>query len=231
MIAAMDGIHDLGGMHGFGRVEREPDEPVFHAPWEAVMLAIQRTTRGRLFTLDEFRHAIERIPPARYLASSYYERWCDGISRLMVEKGVLGPEEIESRAAFFARHRDVPATAALPGAPPAGPAMPRFEAETSFREPAVAPRFAVGQAVVTRRQHPTGHTRLPRYARGRRGVIVAHRGTHVFPDANAHGQGEQPRPLYTVRFDGRELWGDAAEPNQAVHLDLWEPYLEPADGP
>ncbi len=221
----MDGVHDLGGMHGFGPVVREPDEPPFHARWEASVVAMMRATRGEVYTIDEFRHAIERMDPAHYLGSSYYEHWLDGIARLMTEKGVVDPAELDAR------------TATLRGGPPENPS-PRAStstrpddgplSETSFREPTARPRFAVGAAVVTRNMHPTGHTRLPRYARGKRGVVTALRGFHVLPDANAHGQGEQPQHVYSVRFDARDLWGEDAEPNQHVYLDLWESYLATA---
>ena len=224
----MDGVHDEGGMHGFGPVEREADEPVFHAAWEAAVLAIIRSggTRG-LYNIDEFRHAIERMDPAHYLASGYYEHWLDGIARLLVEKGVVGAEELQARAEFFRARPEAPATAALAGPAPArAPANPDW-LQSVVRDLAVRPRFAPGDAVVTRHIHPAGHTRLPRYARGKRGVIHRLHGVHVFPDTNAHGLGEQPQPLYSVRFDGAELWGESAEPGQALHLDLWESYLLP----
>jgi len=225
----MDGIHDVGGMHGFGPVERESDEPVFHAPWEAAVVAIMRAagTRG-IYNIDEFRHGIERMDPAHYLASGYYEHWLDGITRVLLEKGVIGAEELGARTEFFGARPEAPAAAAL-----SGPPLPRAAAnadwlQSAVRDAAIAPRFAPGDAVVTRAFHPRGHTRLPRYARGKRGVIAAVHGVHVFPDTNAHGLGEQPQPLYSVRFEGRELWGESAEPNQLVHLDLWESYLSPA---
>jgi nitrile hydratase subunit beta len=226
--AATDGIHDLGGMHGFGPVEREENEPPFHARWEAAMVAIIRSGQAAgFYSIDEFRHSIERMDPAHYLGSSYFEHWLDGIARLLIEKGVVTAEEMEARTAFFRARPQAPLTAA-----PRKPATPgvirgRPEAETSFRDATRAPRFAEGAPVATRTMHPTGHTRLPRYARGKRGVIAAHRGVHVFPDAHAHGLGEQPQPVYSVRFDARELWGEVAEPNQHVYLDLWESYLLP----
>lgn len=220
----MDGVHDLGGMHGFGPVEREPNEPVFHGRWEAVMVAVQRAGRAAdLYTIDEFRHAIERMDPAHYLGSSYYEHWLDGIARLLAEKGVVTAEELEARMAALRAGPEAP-TASAPGTPAR---RRRSENETSFREPAAPPRFAAGAPVVTRNMHPPGHTRLPRYARGKRGVIAAHRGCHVFPDTNAHGLGERPQHVYGVRFDARDLWGEAAEPNQHVYIDLWESYLLP----
>jgi nitrile hydratase subunit beta len=229
----MNGIHDLGGMHGFGTVEREHDEPVFHADWERVMVAIQRDAGRRgVFNADEFRHGIERMAPAHYLASSYYEHWLDGITRLLLEKGVLNEQELEARTAFFAEHPAVPA--AVQAAVPAMP-RPRLPRAVMWSERAVSeqPRFAVGDAVLTRHDAPSGHTRLPRYARGKAGVIARLHGAHVFPDANAHGAGEQPQPLYSVRFDGRELWGAAAEPKQTVCIDLWQSYLtaQPAAPP
>ena len=226
----MNGIHDLGGMHGFGPVEREENEPVFHADWERVMVAIQRDTWTRgVFTLDEFRHGIERMAPARYLEATYYERWLEGITRLLLEKGVIAAEELHERETFFAEHSEAPATA--PIATPLPPTRPRLPREqiSSIRPQTALPRFALGDAVLTRHDAPPGHTRLPRYARGKRGVIARYHGVHVFPDTNAHGLGEQPQPLYSVRFAGEELWGANAEPGQVVYLDLWESYLEPAN--
>jgi nitrile hydratase len=224
----MDGVHDLGGMQGFGPVEREENEPAFHAAWEAAVLAIQHAGRSRgLFNIDEFRHGIERMAPAHYLRATYYEKWLDGITRLLVEKGVVGAEELAARGAFFERKPDAPAPAALAGMPPTrGVSNPRW-AQDFIRETGATPRFAPGDLVRTREMHPHGHTRLPRYARGKRGVIHRCHGIHVFPDTNAHGQGEQPQPLYSVRFDARELWGESAEPSQVVHIDLWESYLLP----
>jgi nitrile hydratase len=215
----MNGVHDLGGMHGFGPVEREPDEPPFHAPWEAAVVAIMRGTMGAgLYNIDEFRHGIERMDPAHYLRATYFERWLDGITRVLVEKGVVLPAELEARAAGVAAGPAAPVGSRPPGRGPS----------SSFREPAAPPRFAVGSPVVTRLVHPAGHTRLPRYARGKRGAVAALRGCHVFPDTHAHGLGEEPQHVYGVRFEGRELWGEAAEPNQHVYLDLWERYLQPA---
>jgi len=223
----MDGIHDLGGMHGFGPVEREENEPPFHAPWEAAVVAMMRASRaGGVFNIDEFRHSIERMAPAEYLRSTYYERWLDGITRLLVEKGVVSTAELAARTESFLAPPATASSTVRPASAPAGGGSP---ADLSFfREPSTPPRFAVGEAVVTRHVHRTGHTRLPRYARGKRGEIAAHRGGHVFPDTNAHGRGEQPQHVYGVRFDARELWGEAAEPNAHVYLDLWESYLLPA---
>jgi nitrile hydratase subunit beta len=220
----MDGIHDLGGMHGFGKVEREENEPPFHAGWEAIVVAMFLEIWGRgLINIDEFRHAIERMDPAEYLTSSTWERWLDATVRLLTEKGIIERADIEARTVISKGHPDAP--------PPASPSsekvtLPKNPAPvTSFRESKSSPRFTVGDSVLTKIDHRVGHTRLPRYARGRRGVVAAQRGVHVFPDTNAHGLGEQPEHLYSVRFTAAELWGPAAEPNQVVHIDLWESYL------
>ncbi|HZP38988.1 MAG TPA: nitrile hydratase subunit beta [Methylomirabilota bacterium] len=222
----MDGVHDLGGMQGFGPVEREENEPVFHAAWEAAVLAIMRAGGARgIFNIDEFRHGIERMDPAHYLRATYYEKWLDGVTRILVEKGVVGADELAARRAFFERHPAARPTDAVRGPLPARvPANPGWVQDV-IRETDATPRFKPGDAVRTREMHPRGHTRLPRYARGKRGVIHRYHGVHVFPDTNAHGGGEQPQPLYSVRFDARELWGESAEPNQVVHIDLWESYL------
>jgi nitrile hydratase len=219
----VNGIHDLGGMHGFGPVDRDPDELPFHGRWEAAVVAIMRATRGaRVYNIDEFRHAIERMPAARYLASTYFERWLDGILRILDEKGVVTAAEMEARIGAAA----APPPKAAP--PPAIDHTAMLHSDSPFRSTTESPRFALGVAVVARNAHPTGHTRLPRYARGKRGVIAAQRGYHVFPDTHAHGLGEQPQHVYAVRFDARDLWGEAAEPRQFVYLDLWESYLDPA---
>jgi nitrile hydratase len=234
----MDGVHDLGGMHGFGPVEREAHEPPFHAPWEATVVAIMRAARAAgLYNIDEFRHGIERMDPAHYLGSSYFEHWLDGIARILAEKGVVTAAEMEARMAEFGARLDAPgAVTAETGVRPSvagrvhpAPAPRGHSAamETSFRAASAPPRFAAGAVVVARNIRPAGHTRLPRYARGKCGVVAAHRGCHVFPDANAHGLGEQPQHVYSVRFDAGDLWGEAAEPNQHVYLDLWEDYLLP----
>lgn len=224
----MDGVHDLGGMHGFGPVEWEPDEPPFHASWEAVMVAINEAGRRRpLYNIDEFRHAIERMDPASYFARSYFERWLDGISRLLQEKGVVTAEQLDARTRFFLDHPDAPAAAAMPEAPRERSGQKHGAPATFRRTTTAPPHFAPGDPVITRNVHPRGHTRLPRYARGKSGVVDRVHGVFVFPDTNAHGRGEQPQAVYSVRFAGRELWGESAEPGQTVYLDLWESYLLP----
>jgi nitrile hydratase subunit beta len=216
----VNGIHDVGGMHGFGPVER--DEVVFHAEWEKRQCALSMVAIGRqLFNVDESRHSIERIDPVAYLRALYFERWQAGLEMLMVEKGVLSHEEIAARIAQYAgdpvsplpRPEHLAPFAGMPTSPPKSASPP-------------VPRFAVDDRVVTRNVHPTGHTRLPRYARGKRGRIDRVHGVQSCADTNAHGLGPQPQPLYGVRFEATELWGQSADGRGAVHLDLWESYLE-----
>jgi nitrile hydratase len=218
----MNGIHDLGGMHGFGAIAREENEPLFHAEWEARVWAMVQLVRTQgYFTLDAYRHAIERMAPAEYLRTSYYERWLASLVSILMEQSIVTSDELDARIALLRRQPDAAPQDASAVPPPA----PR---ERPPSLPPRAPRFAVGDAVVTRNVHPVGHTRLPRYARGKRGVIQGFHGAQTFPDTNAHGLGENPQPLYNVRFEARELWGDSAEPRQTISLDLWDSYLEPA---
>ena len=202
----LNGVHDMGGMQGFGPVSVEANEPVFHAAWEARVLALQRRLRSRSwYNLDEFRHAIERMPAARYLDAGYYERWLTAVETLMLEKGVVTQEEMATGRA----------SAPAPAPPPRADDDP----------PPLQPRFAVGEAVVTRNTHPPGHTRLPRYARGRRGRVRSVHGPFLLPDANAHGGRRSWQPVYAVEFPAGELWGERAPAGDRVCVDLWESYL------
>jgi nitrile hydratase len=222
----MDGVHDLGGMDGFGPIDR--DEATFHAEWERRAFAMVLITMAQgHYGMDEFRHAIERMAPAAYLEATYFERWLAGMEALLVEHDVLEKTAIESRQAEFAAGgAEVPERSDSELAE-----MMRSIAQSgaSPRRGDGNPALDVGDAVRVRNRHPDGHTRCPGYVRRARGTVRAVNGAHVYPDANAHGEGERPQPLYTVRFEGTELWGPGAEPDTAVSVDLWEPYLEPAD--
>ena len=219
----MNGVHDMGGQHGMGPVQYEKNEPVFHGDWEARVYALTRAMRAwRKWNLDADRHAIELLPPADYLRLSYYERWFRRLATHVVQYGFVTKEELEN------------------GQPAAGSTKsnPAFTLATSARwmnrgipsphDPSVRPKFKVGQRVRARNINPTGHTRLPRYARGKIGVIVRDHGVYVFPDTNAHFQGENRQHVYSVRFTARELWGEHASPRDSVHLDMWDDYLERA---
>jgi nitrile hydratase len=219
----MNGIHDMGGMHGFGPVVAEPDEPWFHAEWErrAFALTLAMGFTGQ-WNIDASRHARESLPPAQYLSSSYYEIWHAGLETLLRECGLVTAQELADEKVHteprplerILAARDVAKVLAR-----GGPAA---------RETNAKPRFAVGERIRAIVANPAGHTRLPRYARGRPGTVERLHGSHVFPDSNAHGLGEAPQWLYGVRFDAADLWGADADPRDAVHIDLWEPHLERA---
>ena len=206
----MNGPQDLGGMMGFGPIAPEPNEPVFHAEWErrAFGVVLAMGALGR-WSIDQSRFARESMPPAEYLSSTYYEIWLAGLERLMRERGML---EGSSKPIKKLTKDEV---------------APRLARGSPVDRSAPGPaRFKPGDRVRAKNIHPEGHTRLPRYVRGHVGEIVLVHGTHVYPDSNAKGLGEDPQWLYAVSFTARELWGhDTAD---TVTLDLWEPYLEPA---
>lgn len=210
----MNGVHDLGGMQSFGPVRPEPDEPPFHHDWERRTLAVTLAMGALgLWNIDQMRHVRESLPPAQYLSSSYYEIWQQGLQDAVQELRLLDdvPDGVDARSAEEL--------------------IEMFSTRGSYERPVDhGPRYAVGQRVRARNHNPAGHTRLPRYARGRIGTVVAVRGAHVFPDRNAVPLGQRPEAdpewLYTVDFSGTELWGDDADPNLTVSVDAWEPYLE-----
>jgi nitrile hydratase subunit beta len=217
----MNGVHDMGGQHGMGPVQYEKDEPVFHASWEGRVYALSRAMRAwGKWSLDTDRYGIEVLPPVDYLRMTYYERWFKRLESYVVKFGLVTPQELQ----------DGKATAG------STPVTPRLTLATSDRwlsrgiasnkDPKVRPSFKVGQRVRTRNINPTGHTRLPRYARDKAGVVIRDHGVYLFPDTNAHSQGEKRQHVYSVRFTARELWGDSASAHDSVHLDLWDDYLE-----
>lgn len=218
----MNGVHDMGGMHGFGSVEAEPDEPAFHDTWEARCLALNRAMGfAGIWNIDQARAAIENLPPHRYLAMSYYERWALRLQNLLTERGVVDDQEI------VAGHASKPGTP-LPRTLHPDDVATVLSRGSYGREATRPARFQPGDRVRARNIQPQTHTRLPRYVRGHIGVVETIRGCHVFPDSSAIGQGEKPQWLYAVRFDGRELWGEQADPNLKVSIEAFEPYLEPA---
>ena len=215
-------IHDMGGMHGFGPVVPEPNEPVFHEDWEKRVYALQRAmgTPG-LWTIDGGRASLENLLPLAYLASSYYKRWFLGLERRVVAHGLVGDDEISASRSLRPGIR-------LNRKMTLGDAMKR-PLRGNFERPAPGPaRFKAGDQGRTRNIHPPTHTRLPRYARGKLGTVEAVRGCHVFPDSAALGSGDNPQWLYTVLFAGRELWGEEADPSIKVSIEAFEPYLSRA---
>ena len=222
----MNGVHDMGGMHGFGPVLPEANEPVFHAEWEGRVFAMRAQLSRFGGNIDRRRSHIEQIRPDRYLRISYYERWLDTALRYCVEHGLISGAE---REAIETARDDGELSRALSKdkatLTPVEPAPPR--PGSGYARPIDAPAaFAIGETVRTRNINPATHTRLPRYARGKLGIVTADHGGFVFPDSNAIGGGEQPKRLYTVRFAAQELWGERGHPRDTVSLDLWEPYLE-----
>ncbi len=217
----MNSIHDMGGMHGFGPVEPETEEPVFHAPWEGRVMALYRAVGFlQLWSIDGARAMIESLSPETYLSASYYAKWLMGLERNLERTGMVGADELEAGRSLR---------------PPKEHARPMTVADVAslkrgdFERPATVPaRFKPADRVRTLNLNPMTHTRLPRYARDKQGVIEAVRGHHVFPDTAAIGAGESPQWLYTVVFSGRELWGAKADPTLSVSIEAFEPYLTPA---
>jgi nitrile hydratase len=211
----------MGGQMGFGPIEVEPDEPTFHADWEARVFGLTLAMgAARAWNVDMGRAARESLPPAEYLSSSYYQIWLRGLRKLLVRSGLVSQDELDAGRSL------------APGRPGTGILKPEnvqrvVSTSVSNERPVAAPAlFAVGDPVVTRNMNPLGHTRLPRYARAKRGIVERMHGAQVFADANASGRGEDPQWLYTVRFTAVELWGDDADPSLAVSIDAWESYLE-----
>ena len=207
----MDGIHDLGGRQGFGPVVVEENEPPFHARWEALARSLMYAVMGAVPNPSSgaFRHAIERMDPAHYLNSSYYEHWLTAAATMAVESGLVTREELEERAGG--------------GFPLSLP----VRAEPVTDPPPGRSRFAVGDRVRVREWHPIGHTRCPDYIRGKVGVITRCDGEFSIPDVEAHSTHRVTEATYSVRFDADELWKDG-QAGVSVNVDLWDNYLEPA---
>ena len=205
----MNGVHDMGGMDGFGKVEAEPNEPVFHHDWEGRVMAMMRAMGAAgAFNIDTMRYHFEILPPAIYLACTYYQKWFLGLEDMLIDKGFVSASEVA------AGHS---ATSAKP-----------LKRGKFGREPSAPARFKPGDKVRARNMHPATHTRLPRYARGHVGVVERNLGCNVFPDSAATGAGENPQWLYNVVFAGVELWGADSDPTVKVSIDAFEPYLEAA---
>ena len=222
----MNSIHDMGGMHGFGAIPIEDNEPVFHADWESKTLSMRLAMMAwRSWNIDMGRHSIERFSPAQYINMSYYERWITSLADMLIEADLVSRAEIETGQAASGLEKQTP--------PLTADAVPVVinKGRPSSREVDTPPGFEVGDSVRTNTDNPTGHTRLPRYARGRTGEIILNHGAHVFPDASAHGGDDAPQHLYAVRFSAMELWGANGGAKDSVILDLWESYLNAAGQP
>lgn len=217
----MNGVHDMGGMDGFGKVEPEPNEPTFHEKWEGRVMAMVRAmgANGGL-NIDTQRFAREMLPPEVYLSSSYYKKWFLAIENQLIERNMIGADEV---AAGHSMRQSPP----LMRGKFTLEDVKRCETRGSFaRKPKAPSLFKINDRVRAKNINPVTHTRLPRYVRGHTGLVERINGCHVFPDTNAHGQGDHPQWLYTVVFDGRELWGSDSDPALKVSIDAFEPYLE-----
>jgi nitrile hydratase subunit beta len=218
----MNGVHDMGGMDGFGKVEVEPKEPVFHAAWEGRVLAMVRAMGAAgAFNIDASRFYRETLPPDVYLASSYYKKWFLGLEDMLLARGFISKEDIA------AAHAVTPAKPLTPGKLTVDN-VERTMVRGQFARPAPSPaKFKPGDRARARNIHPVTHTRLPRYVRGHIGIVERVHGCHVFPDSAAQDAGESPQWLYTVVFDGPELWGPDTDLTLRVSIDAFEPYLDP----
>jgi nitrile hydratase len=217
-------------MDGMGPVVNDKGaEPVFRADWEKAAFAMfAQGARAGLFNLDEFRHCIERMDPAEYLLSNYYEHWTHTIEHFAQRKGLFDAAELDKRTQYYLENPDAP----LPDRK--DPELLEFVDNAikngfeASRKTDKAPRFSVGDRVVIRADSPTGHTRRARYVRGKTGVITAAHGAWVYPDSSGNGGGDVPEHLYTIKFTGTELWGEhTGDPNEVVYVDAFEPYLSP----
>jgi len=219
----MNGVHDMGGMHGMGPILAEKNESVFHAEWEGRVLALRRAMAAwRKWNIDVTRHQVELVPPAEYLRLSYYERQFVAFLEMLANSGLVTRAELDSGKPAEGSPKAIPALTPEKAAVLVAKGVP-----ASRDVPATA-RFKAGDRVRARNMHPVGHTRLPRYARGKLGVIDRDHGVFVFPDNNAHFLGEKPQHVYSVRFAARELWGQQASPRDSVYIDMWDDYLDPA---
>lgn len=212
----MNGIHDMGGMDGFGEVQPQ-DSEAFHDPWEKQLFAARALVRAG--GIDEFRFNIESLPPADYLSQGYFGRWVYAWEPMLVKYGLVTEEELKNPEGRLARVDGYQAVRAEE-------VETRRRGRSKRMQVDVPPRFQVGDRVMVKNEHPRGHTRRPRYVRGRRGRVHIDYGVYPFPDTRAHGLGDKPQHCYSVRFTAIELWGSRGNPRDFVYLDLFDDYLE-----
>lgn len=216
-------VHDMGGMHGFGAVEHADEEPVFHEDWQRKTFGMMMTSLGPFqVNLDNVRSRMESIPPTQYLSTGYYDKWFLTLEDLAVEKGLVSRDDLSALAAGD----DVLLTREVDPIPAEGMLAFLATGATAARPIETKARFNIGDQVRAKTLNPSGHTRLPRYARGHIGTVIADLGGQIYPDSNATFSGEGPERAYTVQFKATELWGTEAHPKDTVCIDLWEPYLE-----
>jgi nitrile hydratase subunit beta len=217
----VNGVHDMGGMDGFGKVEPEPNEPMFHQEWESRVLAMVRAMGAAgAFNIDASRFYRETLPPQVYLSSSYYKKWLLGLEALLLDKGFIAEQDVAAGHAVTSASRLKHGKFSVAD-------VERVMVRGKFGRTAPAPaKFRAGDRVQAKNMHPATHTRLPRYVRGHVGIVERDHGCHVFPDTAANDAGEHPQWLYTVVFSGQELWGPDSDPTLKISIDAFEPYLE-----
>jgi len=217
----MNGIHDMGGMDGMGDIGYEENAPAFSEAWEVRVQALHAATGP--FRGGPLRPTIEEIPAADYLGMTYYERWLTALINRLVQSGLVTLEEIEN-----GRLDPELETAAISALPPAAAVATLRRTPQTELDLDVAARFEIGESVRGRNIHPPRHTRMPRYTRGKTGVVERDRGVFALPDNETYGLDERPQHVYLVKFAARELWGDTASALDSIYIDMWEDYLEPA---
>jgi nitrile hydratase beta subunit len=228
---ALNSIHDVGGMDGFGPIDREENEPVFHASWEGRMRAIHTliSKKRRIYHIDESRHTMERIDPVYYLSSSYYQLWLLRLEALLMEKGVLTKEEIQEKMAQIS---PVPVEPDMQSfrkvRSPITTTERKFVITTDAdrQNEQIQAKFSPGTVVKAKTMSPLGHTRIPRYVRGKQGVIEKIHGNFILPDVKVHVGIDLYQPVYLVRFEAQDLWGEDASPKDKLYIELWEDYME-----
>jgi nitrile hydratase beta subunit len=226
----MNGIHDMGGLHGFGKVEIEANEPVFHSRWEGRVYAMTQVldTKG-IYNLDEHRHEIELMDTASYLTDGYYGRWLFAMESILARKGVISRDEVDVRMADLNEDKPPRPVEAKQRNWPL-PAEQKIRWGAWRRDVVVEPKYRVSDRVRVKNHQPAGHTRLTYFVRGKIGIVtIVNAQAWVLPDTRAHNAGENLQPVYNVTFSAAEIWGDAAEANVEIKVDLSEDYLERVD--
>lgn len=228
----MNGVFDLGGTDGLGPVDPPDSEPVFRAEWEKTVFAMYPACVGAgYFGIDQFRHGTEKMDPATYLSSPYYQHWLHSIEAHVIEIGAIEADELARRTRHYLDNPDAP----LPEHSQRQELLDFVDIAVSAgasaaRRTSKQPRFTVGDKVRTAHVSPFGHTRLARYIRGKQAVVVAHRGSFIYPDSAGNGLGDAPEHVYTIKFTSEELWGKGfGDPNASVCFDVWDPYVELVD--
>ncbi|MEM7030849.1 MAG: nitrile hydratase subunit beta [Chloroflexota bacterium] len=219
----MNSIHDMGGMHGFGKIPHEADEPVFHARWEGRVYAM--AMYASIGVPGGFRYMIEKMNPTHYLSASYYEKWLYARTQGMLEKGIFSQQELDAKIDYFSANPEAQPPVVTDAERVEKALHALFRQQPKDPQGPELPKFKAGDIVQAKNMHPVGHTRLPRYCRGKQGIVDFVYDDWRVDDTPPPGEEHAIEPLYRIKFEGRELWGDEAEPNQVLYIDMFESYL------